>query len=323
MSESNRQRPNKSPESDIVDSFLHHLEYERRLSPRTIEHYGRDITSVGSFLACHGITHWHTADSHIIRLYITEQHNNGKGSRSLQRTLSSLRTFYRYLIRQGLANSNPARAVRPPRAPRRLPKTLHVDQVGALLVPAGGETHLQVRARFLSYSTPQACACPSWSNLICLMSILMTALYVSSAKGIKRVFCPLALVRCRLCRNGLLCEQRWWYRRLPHCSLVALESGLARVRYSCGLKPGAGTKDCHYNYIHICCGTPSRAIFWNRAVNCALFRNCWAIAIFRRPKSILTWIFSIWQISMIKHIRGRIRRKNHPVIEAKALKQYA
>ena len=147
MSESNRQRPNKSPESDIVDSFLHHLEYERRLSPRTIEHYGRDITSVGSFLACHGITHWHTADSHIIRLYITEQHHNGKGSRSLQRTLSSLRTFYRYLIRQGLANSNPARAVRPPRAPRRLPKTLHVDQVGALLVPAGGETHLQVRDR--------------------------------------------------------------------------------------------------------------------------------------------------------------------------------
>jgi len=135
------------PEQDVIDSFLNHLQTERRLSPRTIEHYGRDLASIGRFLATQHVTTWSTLDSSSIRVFLRDQHHAGKSSRSLQRLLSSIRTFYRYLIRQGRAENNPALAVKPPRGARRLPKTLPVDQVNFLFADEERELPLELRDR--------------------------------------------------------------------------------------------------------------------------------------------------------------------------------
>jgi integrase/recombinase XerC len=60
-------------------------------------------------------------------------HRRGKGGTSIQRMLSSLRTFYRFLLREGLAKDNPADGIRAPKSAKRLPKTLDQEQVGHLL----------------------------------------------------------------------------------------------------------------------------------------------------------------------------------------------
>lgn len=138
---------NQVPEQDVIDSFLNHLRMERRLSPRTIEHYGRDLAAIGQFLAAHHVTTWSTLDSSIIRAFLRNQHHADKSGRSLQRLLSSIRTFYRYLIRQGWAENNPALAVKPPRDARRLPKTLPVDQVDVLFTDGDPELPLELRDR--------------------------------------------------------------------------------------------------------------------------------------------------------------------------------
>jgi integrase/recombinase XerC len=66
-------------------------------------------------------------------MLVATLHRQGKGGKSIQRMLSSLRTFYRWLMREGRARINPADGIRAPKSGRRLPKALDADQVNSLL----------------------------------------------------------------------------------------------------------------------------------------------------------------------------------------------
>ena len=68
-----------------------------------------------------------------VRLFIAQLNREGLSGRSIQRHLSSLRSFYRYLIREEKVLTNPAQVVQAPKAGKRLPSTLDVDQVSGLL----------------------------------------------------------------------------------------------------------------------------------------------------------------------------------------------
>ena len=68
-----------------------------------------------------------------MRSLVATLHRQGKGGKTIARLLSTLRTFYSYLMREGLARDNPAVDVRPPKSGKRLPKALDADQVGQLL----------------------------------------------------------------------------------------------------------------------------------------------------------------------------------------------
>ena len=73
-----------------------------------------------------------------VRAHIAARHRKGIGSKSLQRELSAIRSFYTFLLKNGLVEINPAQYVKAPKQARKLPKTLDVDQVNGLL-EAGGE----------------------------------------------------------------------------------------------------------------------------------------------------------------------------------------
>ena len=60
-------------------------------------------------------------------------HRKGLSGSSIQRTLSAIRSFFRYLCREQILENNPADAVQAPKAPRKLPDTLDADQIGQLL----------------------------------------------------------------------------------------------------------------------------------------------------------------------------------------------
>jgi integrase/recombinase XerC len=113
--------------------FLVYLHDERGLSPRTVAAYRRDLERFSEELSQQDISGPGHAAEHDIRRFIARLHRQGLGSRSIQRLLSATRSFYRWLMREGMANQNPAAQVRAPKAPRKLPNTLDTDAVARLL----------------------------------------------------------------------------------------------------------------------------------------------------------------------------------------------
>lgn len=116
-----------------IGRYLAHLRTERRLSPHTESAYRRDLDALVAYCDAERIGGWKKLDNFHIRTFAAREHRDGLGPRSVQRRLSALRGFFNYLIREEAINSNPAADIRAPKAARRLPKTLDVDQVASLL----------------------------------------------------------------------------------------------------------------------------------------------------------------------------------------------
>lgn len=116
-----------------VDAFARHLEHERRLSLHTREAYRRDLSAAAGYFAAAGGAGWASLGAAEVQGFAAWCHRNGLSGRSIQRRLSALRTFLDFLIREGLADHNPARPVRAPKAARRLPKALDPDEAADLL----------------------------------------------------------------------------------------------------------------------------------------------------------------------------------------------
>jgi integrase/recombinase XerC len=122
-----------------LQRYCDYLAHQRRLSALTVKAYRRDL---GAFLALcreRRVTDWAVVDSALVRLHAARRHQQGLGSRSLQRELSALRGFFAFLLGEGVVTDNPALDVHAPKAPRRLPKVLDVDRTEALLQPRGAD----------------------------------------------------------------------------------------------------------------------------------------------------------------------------------------
>ncbi|HEX5420992.1 MAG TPA: tyrosine recombinase XerC, partial [Gammaproteobacteria bacterium] len=83
-------------------------------------------------------------DIYHVRRFAAESHRRGLSPRSVARRLSAARGFFTFLVRQGLARSNPAVHVQAPKPSRRLPATLDADQVASLLTFGGGDDDVVV-----------------------------------------------------------------------------------------------------------------------------------------------------------------------------------
>jgi integrase/recombinase XerC len=113
--------------------FERYLGTERRLSVHTLSAYGRDLTALRDWCDRNGIQDWVQLDHQHIRSFAARSHARGLQGRSIQRRLAALRTFFGFLLREGALVRNPALEIRAPKAVRRLPHTLDVDQMAELL----------------------------------------------------------------------------------------------------------------------------------------------------------------------------------------------
>ena len=127
-----------SIEEDLK-AFFSYLESERRYSPHTVAAYGRDLAAFMAFARAQGLDAWNRFDDQHVRAFVASQHRKGLSGVSLQRQLSAVRTLFNHLCRHGRADINPAHGVPAPRAPRRLPETLSVDQLESLLAFPGDD----------------------------------------------------------------------------------------------------------------------------------------------------------------------------------------
>jgi integrase/recombinase XerC len=116
-----------------IGRYLAHLRTERRLSPHTEAAYRRDLDALTAYCDAERLGNWKQLDNFHIRTFAAREHRDGLGPRSVQRRLSALRGFFNYLIREGVIKANPAAEIRAPKAGKRLPKTLDVDQVASLM----------------------------------------------------------------------------------------------------------------------------------------------------------------------------------------------
>ena len=108
-------------EIEYIDAFMKSLHH---LSEHTRKAYLRDIQSCCDYCVAHDVAKWSDLDGRQVRAYVTQKHRQGLGGRSLQRNLSALRVFYRFLIKIGAAKQNPAQGIVTPKTPKKLPERI-------------------------------------------------------------------------------------------------------------------------------------------------------------------------------------------------------
>jgi integrase/recombinase XerD len=134
-----------------LDEFLSYLAVEKGASPLTVEAYGRDLRRYLSWLAERGIDHINDINRALITDYLAELQISDPlpAPASVKRFVSSLRTFHRFCVREGLATGDPTATLRAPRTPSTLPQTLSAKQVTDLLDQRFSDTPAGTRDRAL------------------------------------------------------------------------------------------------------------------------------------------------------------------------------
>jgi integrase/recombinase XerC len=138
-----------------ISRWLAHLNAERRMSPRTVEAYQRDVRQFLDFLALHSggrmtLAGLRKVAIQDVRAFLVHRRNEGTGARSLMRSLAGIRSFVRFLERQGSGRLGALAAVRAPRTPRPLPRPLGIAPARRLTdagLRAGEEREPWVLAR--------------------------------------------------------------------------------------------------------------------------------------------------------------------------------
>jgi tyrosine recombinase XerC len=118
-----------------VQEYLRHLEKERDVSPHTVSAYRRDLAAFVDFLGGYYGTEgwsWEGVDRLAMRGFLAQLSRRGVGKRTMARTLSAVRSFYRWMHRNELVESNPARAVGAPKQDKHLPGYLDRVQIDLL-----------------------------------------------------------------------------------------------------------------------------------------------------------------------------------------------
>lgn len=124
-----------APLPELVSDYLEHLAKERDVSPNTVRAYRRDLRDLVSFLGRYyggDDWSWQGVDRLAMRSFLGHLSKRGLAKRSMSRTLSAVRSFYRYLHRNEVVDANPARAVGAPRLDKHLPGYLDRAQIDLL-----------------------------------------------------------------------------------------------------------------------------------------------------------------------------------------------
>jgi len=128
----------------VIRGYLDHLAVERGLSRNTLSSYRRDLARYAEYLAAQGRSSLDDVTEADVTGFVAVL-RSGAGEQvalrasSAARAVVAVRGLHRFALREGLAESDPAAAVRPPTPPRRLPRALSLDDVTALIAAAGSD----------------------------------------------------------------------------------------------------------------------------------------------------------------------------------------
>src|SRR5690606_7375774 len=112
--------------------FLNFLKFEKQYSTHTIQAYALEIDSFLTFLEVLYVA-FEDVDHRIVRHYLSIMKEEGKQASSINRSISSLRSFYKFLFREGLVDNNPMQLVHALKTPKKLPTFVEQKKMEALL----------------------------------------------------------------------------------------------------------------------------------------------------------------------------------------------
>jgi integrase/recombinase XerC len=141
-----------------IARFLRFLMVERNAAELTIKSYREDLTSLSDFLTDEqgNVPRPDAITPLDLRQYVAALHEAGYAKSSVSRRLASLRSFYRFAQREGLAETNPAKPLRNPRRDRHLPHFLTTEEIGCLLDAPPANESLGLRDRAILETTYSA-----------------------------------------------------------------------------------------------------------------------------------------------------------------------
>jgi integrase/recombinase XerC len=175
----------------LTEAWLATLAHERRFSPHTLRAYGDDVRRFLTFLAAYrggrvSLSMLQAIAPADLRAFLSERRKEGLGPRGLQRAMAALRSFYRALEREGLADGAALRVVRSPKLPRTLPRPLSETDAVRAIDEAGQDDEPWIAARDAA-----------------LITLLYgTGLRISEALSLKRGDVPLAETLIILGKGG-------------------------------------------------------------------------------------------------------------------------
>jgi len=197
--------------NDYLDQYIQFLRSEKYYSPHTSSNYRRDLKRFQAYLAERAIDAWERVAYTDVSAFAAQRHRQGRKSRTIARELSSIRSFFQFLIRNGVVTKNPALEVSAPKSDKPLPKTCDAESLDRLLRVSDSSDDLLLRdvAIFeLIYS--------SGLRLAELVSInlddidLAEQRLVVTGKGNKTRYLPVG-------RQAVSALQRWLKLRPRYC----------------------------------------------------------------------------------------------------------
>ena len=129
-----------------LSRFYEYLRSEKGLSLHTQRNYKQQLETMAAHLVTLGLKDWGQVDAAWVRQLASKGMREGMKASSIATRLSSLRSFFDFLVLRGEMTANPAKGVSAPRKQRPLPKNLDVDEVGQLL-EVSGDDPLSIRDR--------------------------------------------------------------------------------------------------------------------------------------------------------------------------------
>ena len=135
-----------------IDRYLRHVAIERGLSKNTLEAYRRDLAAYSRSPDGRGISEPSGIAQADVSVFSQELRTRQEGAltaSSMARMLSSVRGFHRFLLEEGLTETDVAASAKPPKLGTRLPKAISVEQMAAVLAATDGDDLLQLRDKAL------------------------------------------------------------------------------------------------------------------------------------------------------------------------------
>ncbi len=117
----------------LVDEYIGHLSVERGASPNTLDAYRRDLHEYSEFLSARSVGDADSVTRDDVLAFTASLRERGMAPSSIERKLSSVKGFHRFLVREGMTDNHPTARVPLPKVPERLPDVISVDEVERLL----------------------------------------------------------------------------------------------------------------------------------------------------------------------------------------------
>ena len=134
---------------EVFNRYINYLEAERNASPYTVRNYTADLMGFFDFVRTYGISSLKAVDRLTVRDYLAHLMKKGFVKASIARKLSATRSFYRYLLQEGLIETSPVATTSSPKLDKRLPSFLTLEEIRRLLETPDSSTPQGQRDRTL------------------------------------------------------------------------------------------------------------------------------------------------------------------------------